>query len=462
MSESDFPTNLPLSPVSNSSRYSDESTDVEDFLLQEVSEDTINECESIDNDWETVIFPNSINVDSIPVENEEGKDVIEHLPPGSSPFSTEVEVSLWELNDNLPSQKYQEPVTLIQALHECNRDLIERVTQLEMDLKESHNLCKSQEILSEKFNLELKSRQAEITRLFAKLEQANQVIQQQAVVTENLTERLEKSQSRLAHIERECALTQERYNEQLHQIVQSENTCRELRSRLHRQQRQTLQFKAALEKCLERTSHQSREGFNSLMPSQTDVPVEKEESIIDEGLKLSLNEWNDDSHIETTFHNSPVKTWSDLEDMAREDSPSQTTELSDPVTLSSESSPPSILEESETILTTTVSESNAPSYVVEGKEEKTRSLGNLELPKFPSFSILDTTEDMKPNQEITKIPEIEIQNEEFERGINWDKFPQILPSNNSSDEIHWIQKLTYSANTKKRQSLAEIQLPSFC
>jgi hypothetical protein len=69
---------------------------------------------------------------------------------------------------------------------------------------------------------------------------------------------------------------------------------------------------------------------------------------------------------------------------------------------------------------------------------------------------------MKPNQEITKIPEIERQNEEVETGINWDNFPKNLPSNNSYDEIHWIQKLTYSANTKKRQSLAEIQLPSFC
>jgi hypothetical protein len=458
MSESDFPTNLPLSPVSNSSQYSsDEFTDVEEFLLQEVSSDTINEFESIDNDWETVIFPNSINVDSIPLENKECQEVIELFPPGISPFSAEV--SLGDLNQNLPSQKSQEPVTLIQALHECNRDLMERVTKLAMDLKESHNRWKNQEILWEKRNLELKSSQAEITRLFGKLEQANQVIQQQAVVTENLTDRLEKSQSQLAHIERECALTQERYNEQLHQIVQSENTCRELRSRLHRQQRQTLQFKAALEKCLERTSHQSREGFNSLVPSQKDVPVDNEEIIVvDDALKLSLNERNNDSNIGITFKSPPVKPWSNIEDIAREDSPSKTTELSSAITLYSESSQHSILEENETILTTTVSGSNSHSYV-EVKEEKGRYPGRLELPNFTSFPIMDT-EDIKPNKELEQEQEIEIENE-VDALIEWDNFPE-LPINNSYDEIHWIQKLTYSANTKKRQSLAEIQLPSFC
>ncbi|MGL4499976.1 MAG: hypothetical protein ACRCU2_13005, partial [Planktothrix sp.] len=49
----------------------------------------------------------------------------------------------------------------------------------------------------------------------------------------------------------DTALTQQRYNEQFHELVQFQNSNRELRSRLHRQQRQTLQFKVALERCLE-------------------------------------------------------------------------------------------------------------------------------------------------------------------------------------------------------------------
>ncbi len=52
-------------------------------------------------------------------------------------------------------------------------------------------------------------------------------------------------------MERECAIIQTNYDEQSHRLLQSENVCRELRTRLMRQQRQTLQFKAALEKCLD-------------------------------------------------------------------------------------------------------------------------------------------------------------------------------------------------------------------
>jgi hypothetical protein len=62
---------------------------------------------------------------------------------------------------------------------------------------------------------------------------------------------LQLSQQRIAQLERECTLLQTNYGEQSQQLLHSENTCRELRTRLIRQQRQTLQFKAALEKCLD-------------------------------------------------------------------------------------------------------------------------------------------------------------------------------------------------------------------
>lgn len=90
MSEGDFPANLPLSPASDSSRSSDESIDVDESLLQEGSEDSINDYESIDNDWETVVFPNMINVDLIAVENnEELPETMPSVVSGSSPVSTE-------------------------------------------------------------------------------------------------------------------------------------------------------------------------------------------------------------------------------------------------------------------------------------------------------------------------------------------------------------------------------------
>jgi hypothetical protein len=450
MSEGDFPVNLPLSPASHSSRSSDESIDVDESLLKKGSEDSINDDESIDNDWETVIFPNTINVDLIAVENnEEFPETIQSFFSGISPVSTEN--LLGNLNQKLSPTNSQGQVTLIQALHECNRDLMERVSQLEIELKNSQLSLKKQESLCERSELELKCSQSEVNRLFGKLEQANQVIQQQAVVTENLTERLEKSQSQLAYLERECALTQQRYNELLYQVVQSENSCRELRSRLHRQQRQTLQFKAALEKCLERTTNPSPEGFNSLVKSQIDIPVDnvdnEESMVIDPLLNLSLN----DSKIETNFPSHPVQPWSNIEDIAREDSPTNNTESSSPI----------ITSESENIFTTNILP-NESSSVVELKEEQGEEPTSLKLPTFPSFTI-NHSEYIEPQQnpERDKGQEIERQTE-GEYLITMEHFSEEFPTINSYAETHWIKKLTYGANQKKRQSLAEIQLPSFC
>ncbi|MGL4375177.1 MAG: coiled-coil domain-containing protein [Microcoleaceae cyanobacterium] len=449
MSEGDFPANLPLSPASDSSRSSDQSIDVDESLLKEGSEDSINDYESIDNDWETVVFPNMINVDLISLENNE--EIPETMPSVFSGISTvSTESLLGNSNQKLSPKNAQGQVTLIQALHECNRDLMERVSQLEIELKQSQSSLKKQENLCEKNELELKCSQSEINRLFGKLEQANQVIQQQAVVTENLTERLEKSQSQLAYIERECALTQQRYNELLYQLVQSENSCRELRSRLHRQQRQTLQFKAALEKCLERTTNPSQEGFNSLVKSQIDIPVDnvdnEESMVLDQVLNSSLN----DSKIETDFHSHPVKPWSDIEDITREYSPRENTEPSSPMT-----------SESETILTKNIVP-NETSSVVELKEEQGEGGSSLTLPNFPSFTINHSEYiEHQQNPEGEKGQEIERQRE-GEYLITMEPFSEELPTVNRYAETHWIKKLTYGTNQKKRQSLAEIQLPSFC
>ncbi len=76
-------------------------------------------------------------------------------------------------------------------------------------------------------------------------------VQRQQILVDTLNEQLQSCQERIAQLERECALTQQRFNEQVQQRLQAETTCRDLRTRLHRQQQQALQFKTALEKCLE-------------------------------------------------------------------------------------------------------------------------------------------------------------------------------------------------------------------
>ena len=78
-----------------------------------------------------------------------------------------------------------------------------------------------------------------------------QNVQRQERLTESYKVQLELNQQRLAQLERECALIQNKYSEQTRLLSQSENACRELRTRLLRQQRQNLQFKASLDMCLD-------------------------------------------------------------------------------------------------------------------------------------------------------------------------------------------------------------------
>jgi hypothetical protein len=78
----------------------------------------------------------------------------------------------------------------------------------------------------------------------------------QQLLVDVIRKKLDTYQQRIAQMEEEHAQTQQRYQEKTHQLQQIEHTCQELRSRLHRQQRHALQFKAALEKCLEAEAQQ--------------------------------------------------------------------------------------------------------------------------------------------------------------------------------------------------------------
>jgi hypothetical protein len=149
--------------------------------------------------------------------------------------------------------------TLNEKLRAANNDLYQQIEHLKDQLAESQKALQWQkrrssvaESMLNQNTQELAAAQQQIQSLFQELETAVQTIQRQQNYIETYQAELHISQQRLAKLERECALLQTNYNEQSQQVFQSENACRELRSRLMRQQRQTLQFKAALEKCLEK------------------------------------------------------------------------------------------------------------------------------------------------------------------------------------------------------------------
>ncbi|RAM48653.1 MAG: hypothetical protein C6Y22_26780 [Hapalosiphonaceae cyanobacterium JJU2] len=158
----------------------------------------------------------------------------------------------------LVESEFKQLLALNEELRSANNDLYEQVEGLKTALSESQAAVQWQQkrstvaesILNQQTQ-ELNAAQEQIKSLYQQLETALQTVQTQETVIENHKAQLEINQQRLALLERECTLLQTKYNEQSHQLLQSENSCRELRTRLMRQQRQTLQFKAALEKCLE-------------------------------------------------------------------------------------------------------------------------------------------------------------------------------------------------------------------
>jgi hypothetical protein len=197
--------------------------------------------EDVWEDWQTVDFPNAISIDAIP-----------HRSAVESIESTVADNALSELPPELPP--VEELIILIQDLNQCNTLLIDRVSQLEIDLEQQQaalqvEIQRNQEAPA--VRQELGVAQEQIVQLLNQLEFAYQSGQRQQILVETLTEQLESSQERVAQIERECALAQQRYSEQTQQLIESETACRDLRTRLQRQQRHTLQFKAALEKCLD-------------------------------------------------------------------------------------------------------------------------------------------------------------------------------------------------------------------
>ena len=270
----------PLEPNQTSADLSD---------INQVGDDSHSEAE----EWETVNLPNAMSVDRLPVTDEESTS-----KAGEERFAVgEIEVQ--------PGDR-ENPSELIQALHECNRDLINRVTELELELDECKKALHNQDGLLNQRTQELAVAQDQVTRLFGKLELSNQVIRRQQVLVETLTQQWETSQTRMAQMERECALAQQRYNEQFHELVEAQNACRELRSRLHRQQRHTLQFKAALERCLEMQPRQFNE--QSQPKTTLDLPKIEQTPQAEEVMESSIPEL--DSYQMSVPRSQPVQPWS--------------------------------------------------------------------------------------------------------------------------------------------------------
>lgn len=221
--------------------------------------------------WETVDFPGAMSIEAIPIAGESGQIVVEtdsHVVSALAALnedSTEMVASLeTEFADRL-KQLQQENGELRERIAQLEQDLSQQQIELQLEMARSaHSATPATpepEVDESEVTKELIATQERVTELLQELEFSRQTSQRQRILVETLTEQLESSQERIAQLERDCALAQQRYNEQNQQLLQTESTCRDLRMRLHRQQRQTLQFKAALEKCLEMPPAQRQSQF---------------------------------------------------------------------------------------------------------------------------------------------------------------------------------------------------------
>ncbi len=199
-----------------------------------------------DSGWEDVTFPGHLPLAAI------SEPEAELLPPGVLP----------EVNRAAePASTTAEPapenlVQLIQDLNQCNDALLRRVTELEEALERSQIALQSEIERTQASAVGLPVDrvpgpvQQQIAQLLSELDIANDGLRRTTIHNETLQTDLEVNRQRVAQLERECTLLQQRFSEKSTALQQAEATCRDLKARLHRQQRYTLQFKAALEKCL--------------------------------------------------------------------------------------------------------------------------------------------------------------------------------------------------------------------
>ena len=391
-----------------------------------------------EQDWQTVDFPNAISVDAIPTKPETKNSQSQTQP-------TEAGAPL--ISDNLKNLlgnaeqakgKGSTPVTLMQALHECNRDLLQRLAQLETALEESQNTLQNRETLLEQRTAELENTQEQLTRLFGKVEVSHQTLQSQEILVESLRSNLATSQARLAAVERECASTVQRYNEQLHQLVATENVCRELRSRLHRQQRHTLQFKAALERSLE---------MPHIKPPIIDPPDNADDTATAQLESLLAAVKSSQVPLPPAFNASPVKPWS------------ESAEHSEAVAASDAINPESIANQELNKLAQVSGIQLHPTEINQPQEPATDSTLAVAEPELPVAESEPETAAVKSDSP-ELAPPVQILNSVETFGIQEVRSSAAKPT--AVTQPDWLALIASPLRpSKKRRSLAEIELPSF-
>lgn len=240
-----------------------------------------------DRDWTPVDFPGAMSLEAL-VGEEPEDDRLESHPPEPHRSGTDLLGPYWSGERpvrspiHLPFQR-EEPngggsvlngdtaalpkgpadvaqlVAVAETLHQENEQLRRQVHRLEAAVTECRATLELQQMRAQTQQAlyDARSRDFDTTkqtadRLAKALEAAEAALARRDQERMEWAQQEELDRGRIAQLERSCALLQEQCLKQTDELMRAATTDRELRSRLQRQQRQTLQLRTALEKCLDR------------------------------------------------------------------------------------------------------------------------------------------------------------------------------------------------------------------
>ena len=146
-------------------------------------------------------------------------------------------------------------IALIQDLQLTNGNLVKRVTYLSQAITEFHQDLESYKAQFHAVSSKLSAQSHELAASY-------ETIQEQQSLIERLNCELATSKQLVVQVQAD-------HNEQFDQLAAEKDSCRDLRTRLNREQQHSLQLKVALEKCLEvpDASYQSAQDNLSSKPS---------------------------------------------------------------------------------------------------------------------------------------------------------------------------------------------------
>jgi len=133
-----------------------------------------------------------------------------------------------------------------QTIDELEKNLVDSQKQLQIQIERSQDA----ETIVAQQSEEIYQAHEQMNELIEQLEVSQQEVQRQQGAIATLLEQLDNSQRQVAQLEREYVILQEDCSDRTQKLLAMEKHLRELWSRLHRQQRYTLEYKTALEQYL--------------------------------------------------------------------------------------------------------------------------------------------------------------------------------------------------------------------